>query len=282
MRIDHVTIAGPDLNRLRADLRDIGIDSEYGGVHSNGLTHMALVPFLDGSYLELISILEPHAPTAPWWDAPIRGGAGACAWAIEAEAKTLGAFVENLARRGVVVEGPRIMHRVREDGRRAEWELVILGEGPLGSTLPFLIADHTPREVRVPPPDPRSSIIEGVARVVLGVESVERTAADFARCFAAVGDARSALERLDVSWPGVELYALRGTPVVLAASRDQESWLARRIARFGELPCAFILECLEGAELELATEEVWPEGTVRWWEPDGLSGTRLGFVERSR
>src|SRR5438046_1405482 len=58
--VDHVTAAGKDLKAMRASLEAIGLTSEYGGPHSNRATEMALVSFLDGSYLELIAI-QPNA-----------------------------------------------------------------------------------------------------------------------------------------------------------------------------------------------------------------------------
>ena len=60
IKIDHFTVAGTSLERLRAGLASVGIECEYGGPHANGGTEMALVSFPDGSYLELIA-LQPHA-----------------------------------------------------------------------------------------------------------------------------------------------------------------------------------------------------------------------------
>ena|SRR5947207_11346068 len=60
LTIDHVTVAGKDLKAMRASLAAAGIQSEYGGPHSNHATEMALTSFPDGSYLELIAI-QPNA-----------------------------------------------------------------------------------------------------------------------------------------------------------------------------------------------------------------------------
>src|SRR5947208_1213661 len=56
LRVDHVTVCGPDVKRMQAALTDVGIPSEYGGPHSNHATEMALTSFPDGSYLEQIAI----------------------------------------------------------------------------------------------------------------------------------------------------------------------------------------------------------------------------------
>ena len=49
LKIDHVTIAGSDLSKMRDAFASLGLVSEYGGAHSNGITHMALLGFEDGS-----------------------------------------------------------------------------------------------------------------------------------------------------------------------------------------------------------------------------------------
>lgn len=279
--IDHITLAGPNLDLLQAAFRAVGLHSLYGGTHSNGLTHMALVPCVDGSYVELVSLVDASAETAPWWDAPIRGGGGLCAWAVRSSG--IERDVEELRRRGVAVDGPRRMHRLRDDGQRVEWELAVAGSGPIGSMLPFLIEDRTPRELRVPTAPLSSSPsnpIGGVARVVLGVHEV----AAASRALALAWDAPPP-RALGLAWEDVEVYELPGTPVALAAPLQRGSWLASRLARFGDLPCACILRAIDPRLEEslsllsaIAREERWPEGRVLWWEPSGLAGSRIGFL----
>ena len=60
LQIDHVTVCGRDLDRMRQSFAERGLATEYGGPHANGLTHMALAGFDDGSYLELIAPLSSH------------------------------------------------------------------------------------------------------------------------------------------------------------------------------------------------------------------------------
>ena len=70
LTIDHVTVAGKDLKAMRASLAAAGVQSEYGGPHSNHATEMALTSFPDGSYLELIAIqpnADPKALAAHYW-----------------------------------------------------------------------------------------------------------------------------------------------------------------------------------------------------------------------
>ena len=66
MFIDHITVAGPDLEELRAQLVEAGFPTEYGGVHDNRITHMALAGFDDGSYLEIVAPLADDGRVALW------------------------------------------------------------------------------------------------------------------------------------------------------------------------------------------------------------------------
>ena len=81
LAIDHATLAARELEPLSDLFRRLGLDPVYGGTHSNGITHMAVLGFPDGSYLELISTLQPGQPS-PWWEQAIHTSAGPCAWAV--------------------------------------------------------------------------------------------------------------------------------------------------------------------------------------------------------
>ena len=80
LTIDHVTVAGSNLRTMRLALASVGIQVEYGGLHQNHATEMALTSFADGSYLELIAIqgdAEPDAVKAHTWSAQMLRDAGA-------------------------------------------------------------------------------------------------------------------------------------------------------------------------------------------------------------
>ena len=233
LRIDHVTVAGQNLDRLSEAFSQVGLDAEYGGRHSNGITHMSIVGFRDGSYLELISTLDPDAES-PWWNDPIHGDGGPCAWAIEVDdIETVSA---DLADRGIVVDGPDRYERIREDGTSIEWDLTTLGEGELGSTLPFLISDRTPRERRVQPTGGLAeSPIRGVDTVILGVPDIDAAIEEFETAFEMSDPHRGENEMLSAT-----IASFPGQPVALAEPRE-EGWLADRISEFGPRPVAYLL-----------------------------------------
>src|SRR5579862_6042632 len=81
MTIDHASFCGHDLAILQRQFSALGMPSEYGGAHADA-THMALVGFADGSYLELIAPRHANAPMPEqqkWRDA-MAGNTGPCAW----------------------------------------------------------------------------------------------------------------------------------------------------------------------------------------------------------
>lgn len=279
MHIDHVTIAGPDLNALRDSFAAAGLATDYGGPHSNGVTHMALLGFDDGSYIELISTIKPAGQTAPWWQAAIAGSSGSCGWAVRVS--DVGAETKRLRSEGVTVVGPMHMTRDRPDGRVVQWDIAFPGEGGIahaGATLPFFICDRTSRDWRV---RPSASVAEapltGVQRVVIGVRDLDASVRLFRRLYLLseprVGDHEPWHARLAM---------FDDSPVVLASPRDAHSWLGRRLQEFGELPCAYLLATnnFDAARETYALNELheWFGQRIAWFEPGALRGTRLGVV----
>ena len=53
--VDHATVCGSNLDTLQQEFASVGLKADYGGPHANGVTHMALLGFENGSYLELIA-----------------------------------------------------------------------------------------------------------------------------------------------------------------------------------------------------------------------------------
>jgi hypothetical protein len=208
--------------------------ADYGGVHSNGVTHMAVLGFGDGSYIELIATLEP-GQRSPWWHEQIAGDAGPCGVAVCCD--EVAAEVGRLKSLGVVVRGPIDMSRTTPTGATAEWTLAFVGEGEPGATLPFIIQDRTARAVRVQvSASMRDSEIAGVACAVLAVADFDAIVQRFRTVY-------------DLPEPSVENDATFGTrtarwdeamPYAIADAAGSEA-LRRRVARFGDGPCAFLL-----------------------------------------
>lgn len=277
--IDHVTIAARELEPMRQAFEALGLPPVYGGAHSTGGTHMALVGFDDDSYIELIAARELGQYSGGKWARQIEANAGPCAWA--ARAPEIAVEAARVAALGVPVAGPVEMHRERPDGVRVEWQLAYLGEGTPGNLLPFLIEDRTPRELRVrPTPGAAGSELRGVVQVVLGVSALQPAIDLFRRVYSWAEPARGE----DAAF-GARLARFAGTPVTLVEPLPEASsaeWLRERLARFGPLPCAILLAsddlAASSARMGLSAPCDWCGLPAAWVPPERLGGTRLGVI----
>lgn len=277
LKIDHVTIAASKLAPLEQAFAEIGLATEYGGPHSNNVTHMALLGFVDGSYIELISTIEgANAKAHAFWAKHIAGDGGPCAWAVQVD--DVAAEAARMANLGIHVEGPAYYSRRRPDHAVVEWNLAFLGDQGAGARLPFIIKDITPRDLRVRPSDSvADGLLTGVAKVVLGVEDLEASIQLFQGVY---------------GWPapqiddhpdfGAKLAGFDDTPVILAAPLPGHAWLSDRLARYGESPCAFLIgtpnftEARQCYRLVQASE--WFKHQVAWFDPVQLNDTKLGII----
>jgi catechol 2,3-dioxygenase-like lactoylglutathione lyase family enzyme len=149
LRLDHVVILVHDLEAAQAQYRDAGFTLVYGGQHTGGHTHNALIVFQDGSYLELLAptnstMLQNEDYKRPgsflsWFAA----GAGFGGFALHSS--DLLAEVTRIRQHNIQIslgEGGR----KRADGQALHWRSGFLDSGLL---LPFYIEDVTPRTLRV-------------------------------------------------------------------------------------------------------------------------------------
>lgn len=267
LTVDHVSVAGTDLVQMQARLAALGIPSEYGGPHSNRATQMALTSFPDGSYLELIALQDQpdaKAVVAHYWSKQIQGNAGPAAWAVRAT--NMGGEIERLRAAGIVVGMPVRSGRARPDGMRLEWEAAQVGQEPNGTFFPFLIRDFTLREARAfPQGKPATRNFTGIQRVVIAVRDLQTSSDRYRRAYALPAP----IELDDLNF-GARIAVFAGTPVVLARPLNPQSWLAERMDRFGEGPCAFVLGKFEKSTSKMG----W--AAITWFDSSKL-GWHLGF-----
>jgi hypothetical protein len=268
--IDHITVAGRNVEAMQKALLSAGIRSEYGGPHSNHATEMALVSFPDGSYLELIAIqpqAEPAALAAHEWHKFLESDGGPCAWAIRPQ--DFSGEVTRLRNASVEVIGPRKNGRKRPDGLQLDWETAQIGPTN-GGFFPFMIHDFTPRDRRAfPSGKPTTEKWSGVAAVVIGVQNLEGAIARYRKAYGL-----PAPDRQNDATFGAKLAIFAGTPVVLAAPLTSSSWLSARLQRYGDAPCAFVLRATSGVVGVRVSH--WVGGPVSWADSDRL-GWHLGF-----
>ncbi|MDA4134809.1 MAG: VOC family protein [Thaumarchaeota archaeon] len=277
MKIDHVSIGWSDLGVLQNLFADSGMATEYGGPHSSGNTHMSLLGFGDGSYIELISTVRPDAVSSSW-RRQIEEDGGPCAWCVEQT--DIAHEVEEAKRLGISATGPIAYTRKRPDGVLVEWDLGFLGDGEAGSTLPFMIKDKTPRDFRVRPSASVSgagSPLKGVGGVVLAVHDLDSSTAQFRKLYG-WEEPETDVGLLE----GATLARFEGTPVTLAAPRGQ-GWLSQRLAGFGPSPCAFLLDAVDldsaSRSHPLTPRQPWFGGhKLSWVKPMKDRGIMLGVV----
>ena len=280
LRVDHATICGSDLDALRAAFTSLGLTPDYGGPHGNGVTQMALIGFDDGSYLELIAPVKANDPkleAGSDWGKFIAGNAGPCAWAVGSN--DLGADVDQLRKAGIKIDGPNGGSRKKPDSSTIEWQTARVGDGPTGSVLPFMIQDKTPRELRVrPSASVKGGPLTGIALVVIGVKDLDAAIASFRKGY---GLAAPKIE--DQKDFGAKLAYFEGTPVVLATPLESSSWLAGRLAKFGESPVAYLLGTSDfdaTVNKYPISMNVWFGKRVGWFDQEKVKGARVGVMER--
>lgn len=144
--IDHIVIAVHDLDTASAAFASAGFTVTPGGAHPTG-THNALIPFADGSYLELIAIQDAAlAKDHPWFE-KMAGKQGYVTFAVGAD--PLDYELERLASLGIAAVDRKDGARLRPDGQQLAWQSAALQSDP-PVVLPFLIQDVTDRSLRVP------------------------------------------------------------------------------------------------------------------------------------
>jgi len=147
-RLDHLVILVRDLDRAVRGYEGLGFAVMPGGEHADGLTRNALIPFKDGSYLELVAFVDPEDPRDNvWgWRRFLSSGGGLIDYCAASD--DLAADVGRLGERDLDVDGPTEGGRRLPEGKEIRWLIARIRQE--GHLLPFLIEDLTPRGLRVP------------------------------------------------------------------------------------------------------------------------------------
>lgn len=177
-------IAVRDLDAAMTAYHALGFDVSAGGKHTGRGTHNAIIRFgLD--YLELLAIYdeaEERAHGGELSDFLQRsGGGGLVAYALATS------HIEELAAGWTSgfapVRAPEPMERVRPDGYRLSWRLLIPGGSPWGKPWPFVIQWDTPDAERIArdAPGVHANGVTGIAGVTVATESVRSLLPLYAR-----------------------------------------------------------------------------------------------------
>ena len=274
-QIDRVVLAWAHLEALAGAFASVGLTTDYGGIHTNGTTHMATLGFADGSYLELISVRQP-GQQAPVWQHHIATNGGLCAWSVSVG--DVHKISDRLRTLEMPVDGPRSSRRRRPDGETIEAEIAFVGAEGMGSLHPFMITDRTPRENRVRISNSiNGNGLAGLDSVVLAAPDVEAAAIEFQRVYGAG-------EPVDIdteAFPG-RTVQLHGEPVAITSPASADDWVARRIRTYGPTPCACLVRSANMAasheRLPLTEPAEFGEREVAWLDSETLRPLLVGVV----
>lgn len=156
--------------------RAAGFDVTAGGKHTGRGTHNAIIRFgLD--YIELLAIYDQAEERAHGGDLSAllaREGGGLVAFAVATS------HIDEIAAawtsRFAPVGKPEPMERLRPDGYRLSWRLLIPGGSPWGKPWPFIIQWDTPDAERLvrDAPGKHANGATGIAGVTVATASPEK------------------------------------------------------------------------------------------------------------
>jgi catechol 2,3-dioxygenase-like lactoylglutathione lyase family enzyme len=202
-RFDHAVILVADLARASETFTKLGFSVSPGGAHTGLGTHNALVRF-GVDYLELLAIrdeeeaLRARSSTAPIVERLRSGRGGLASFALAT------ADIDHDAARfreqGLAGVGPFAMERLRPDGRRLSWRLLVPKGETWGRPWPFFIQWDQDDATRLSweKPGAHANGARRVVAVSVAVADLDESAALYERTFglrAGKADATSLDER---------------------------------------------------------------------------------------
>jgi catechol 2,3-dioxygenase-like lactoylglutathione lyase family enzyme len=221
--IDHLVIAVKSLETATKDYTELGFTVVPGGRHTGIGTYNSLIAFQDGSYLELIGFYEPRDDHR--WFAPLQKGGGLVDFCLQTD--DLPGDTVALRRAGIDIGEPEHRDRKRPDGKEIRW-VFSLARGADRGVAPFIIADETGRDERIPRERGHANGVTGIDTVTVAVDDVARVRGWYAQVLRQPG---SDVKRDDIAATGVR-FAIgphRFDFVAPAtASSPLTAWLAAR------------------------------------------------------
>ena len=168
--IDHIVIAGADLDGLTATFTQLGFTVVGGGRHPIG-SYNSLIGLQDGAYIELLSFYEP-SPAHYWWDAVHERGGGLIDFCMRTD--DIRGDYAVFQEQGVDMSPLVGLSRLRVDGYKLAWlnnEIY----GDYQGLIPFIIEDKTPREERVPKVTSHANGAAGIDTITLVARDLDMT-----------------------------------------------------------------------------------------------------------
>ena len=120
--LDHLVILVEELKEAIAGYEELGFRVTPGGEHADALTRNALIPFVDGTHLELVAFIDPaDEQDNVWgWRAFLQTSGGLIDYCATSD--DLAADVRRLRGGGFGVDGPDGGGRRLPDGTEIRWK----------------------------------------------------------------------------------------------------------------------------------------------------------------
>ena len=230
--IDHLIIVVKDLAQAAKDYEQLGFTVVPGGQHPVG-SHNALIPFRDGSYIEIIAFYR-EAVDHRWWE-PLAKGERFVDFCLQTD--DLRGDTGKLRDAGVAINDPVPWSRKRPDGYELKW-LLSLATGSHRGVAPFLIEDITPRAERIPQEVSHKNGISGIEKVTVAVGELA-TVEKWYR--ALLGSSGQKIVADDLGAGGLAFHA--GPHIFeFLVPRDTASPLVNWLRQFGPSPFSAVLK----------------------------------------
>lgn len=229
--IDHIVIVVRNLERAAADYEKLGFTVIPGGQHPVG-SHNVLIPFGDGSYIEIIGYYR-LSPDHRWWQ-PLQRGEGLVDFCMQTD--DLVGDTQKLRNAGVNINDPVPWSRTRPDGYQLKW-LLSLAQTDHRGVAPFLIQDVTPREERVPQQFDHKNGAAGIGTVTVAVDHLPAVRHWYESI---LGQGRQPVEREDLQADGIR-FKIGPHLLDFVRPLTQQSPLGEWLRQHGSSPYAATL-----------------------------------------
>lgn len=252
--IDHIVMAGPDLDDLTATFEALGFNVVGGGRHPIG-SYNTLIGLQDGAYIELLSFYE-ESPAHYWWDAVQAKGGGLIDFCMATD--DIRADYAVFEAQGVDMSPLVGLNRARFDGYQLSWLNNEIYERFQG-LIPFIIEDETAREERVPKENQH-------ANGASGIDTITLCASDLAmaeRIMSAALGCKGEPARDDSLQASGVVYEVGSHRLEYLSPDDESSPLREHIARNAPVPYRIRFKT---------------SGEKRVVDPDAAAGARIEFV----
>ena len=252
--IDHIVIAGPELDALTATFKSLGFAVVGGGKHPIG-SYNTLIGLQDGAYIELLSFYE-HSPKHYWWDAVHQRSGGLIDFCVATD--DIRGDYAVFQMQGVEMSPLVGLSRVRVDGYKLAWTNNEI-YGQYQGLIPFLIEDETPRDERVPKEKVHANGVTGIDTITLVASDIDLVKRIMG---AALGQRGESVVDEALGAEGVA-YQVGAHRLEYLSPTDDSSPLHAHLAADKPLPYRIRFKS---------------DGAKRAVDPDSAAGARIEFV----